>query len=180
MSLLGIDIKIKWHYKDVDSQKCHKCLEDVMLFKGELVFHWVPLLVDGVTVDQPDVVVDCYVLLRADPGTVLVGSVPVASNNAHVPESENTQEFSKDAYILYIYLLHVYTLIDKVLKFVSTTYIQLLKYIILQINFFKEWGNFITYSQFWRKGFFGGGSINIIEPAYQILNIHFVKIKLWC
>lgn len=108
-----------------------------MLFKGELVFHWVPLLVDGVTVDKPDVVVDCYVLLRADPGTVLVGSVPVASNNAHVPESENTQEFSKDAYILYIYLLHVYvTLIDKVLKFVSTTYIQLLKYIILQIKFF--------------------------------------------
>lgn len=64
-----------------------------MLFKGELVFHWVPLLVDRVTIDQPDVIVYCYVLLRADPGTVLVCSVPVASNNAHVPESENTQGF---------------------------------------------------------------------------------------
>lgn len=30
------------------------------------------------------------------------------------------------------------------------------------------------------EGFFGGGSINIIDSAYQILNIHFVKIKLWC
>lgn len=130
MFLFGIDIKIKWYYKDVDFQKCYKCFEDVMFFKGELVFYWVLFFVDGVIVDQLDVVVDCYVFFRVDLGIVFVGSVFVVSNNVYVLEFENIQEFFKDVYILYIYLLYVYIFIDKVLKFVLIIYIQLFKYII--------------------------------------------------
>ena len=92
MLLLWKCIELYGNQEAIHNEKCQVQLKDIMHLEWELMLKGVDVLLEGVAVDQPDVIVDgdvseTAVLPEAGRG---IGSVVVACHYTYVPESANT------------------------------------------------------------------------------------------